>query len=474
MVYEVHDLEMNVVPLYFPGQDGQSEVMKHDAYQHQAASYASLVRVMSKFDFDIMSETWEDYDSNTFVWLPVAAAAAESDFTLDKERTTLSYIGNMSYKPNYEGAEAIVDMAPSLPDYDWCFVGRGSEEFDSSEIRGLGMVDDISPILRKTAIGLAPIFSGSGMKIKNLMYLKHGIPVLTTSVGAQGYPKSEAIIVEDDLSRWPLLIGTLAADAKRLVALSRTASEVFRRNFESAHVDNRAMMLYQHCIKNYHGSKKRVMPSIDQSQIDPHEMYWVREFRESLTSCVTEITVLRPEQQQLVVLEGLPGSGKSLLISKFAENTRARIVPEIMHHIDYTSALPYIDHDLKKYASSQYHGITIMDRGVDSTLAVESHHPTSEMYRASREATELAYQKGELRKPNAVVYLDISIDLSLDRQNAWNNPMWLDRGLLSSVEAYYNKTYRDRSDVIVIDGTQSADDVYASALVALRKAGIRI
>ena len=187
----------------------------------------------------------------------------------------------------------------------FCFVGRGSERYGSQGIDARGMVDDLTPILRSTAIGLAPIFSGSGMKIKNLTYLKHGIPVLTTSLGAQGYPVSPAMIIEDNLERWPTIIDSLLTDRKLLASLSLEAKHLFLDNFESNHVNRQLYILYDRCLADYGVRKRQLKKLVAQRDINPVEMYWIREYRETLSDLIDDPVVIPSSRQHLVILEGL-------------------------------------------------------------------------------------------------------------------------------------------------------------------------
>lgn len=473
MVYEMHDIEKEVVPLYFSEEEAALEAQKHDKFQKQACAYASLIRVMSRYDYDQIAASWKEFDDNLFVWLPVAAEAPEAGFRQNSDRQMLSYIGNMSYLPNAEGARAIVDRLTSCMKNDqFCFVGRGSECYGGRNIDAYGMVDDLSPILKRTAIGLAPIFSGSGMKIKNLTYLKHGIPVLTTSLGAQGYPISPAIIVEDDLEKWPGIITALLTDRKLLDDLSSEARNLFIDNFESNHVNRQLYILYDRCLADYSSRKRQLKAAVTQRDIDPVEMYWIREYREMLSDIVDTTVVIPSSHQHLVILEGLPGSGKSSLLTALKDRLGVATVPEMVATVDMELPIPFFDHDLKKYAMARRPGVTVMDRGVDSTLAVELADPGSKTCSLTIEAVRKAYANGHLTKPDVVIYLRVPVDVSLARQNAWNAPLWRNRVLLESVERYYQSRLVDQSNVIEIDATQDRGTVVEQVIKQLEERGL--
>jgi glycosyltransferase involved in cell wall biosynthesis len=67
-------------------------------------------------------------------------------------------------------------------------------------------VADLAPLMDRSTALLAPLRWGSGIKLKVLVALAHGCPVLCSSVAAQGIVPStstQGVVVEDDLARWP-------------------------------------------------------------------------------------------------------------------------------------------------------------------------------------------------------------------------------------------------------------------------------
>jgi len=52
----------------------------------------------------------------------------------------------------------------------------------------LGLVPDLGAVLHRAACAVAPVLAGSGLKIKMLDYLAHGLPVVATPLAAAGMP----------------------------------------------------------------------------------------------------------------------------------------------------------------------------------------------------------------------------------------------------------------------------------------------
>ncbi len=54
----------------------------------------------------------------------------------------------------------------------------------------LGRVPDLAPVLHHAALAVAPLRAGSGLKIKLLDFVAHGLGVVTTHIGAEGFADS--------------------------------------------------------------------------------------------------------------------------------------------------------------------------------------------------------------------------------------------------------------------------------------------
>jgi glycosyltransferase involved in cell wall biosynthesis len=101
----------------------------------------------------------------------------------------------MSWQPNLEGIRWFVDeVAPLLPlEYSTTIVGGFPDDnsidiHSNSRIKWVGRVDDLSPYYIDASVFIAPLKSGSGIKLKLLNSLAHAIPTVTTSIGIEGFP----------------------------------------------------------------------------------------------------------------------------------------------------------------------------------------------------------------------------------------------------------------------------------------------
>ncbi len=72
-------------------------------------------------------------------------------------------------------------LKKDIPNIKLKVVGNVCKEIDSSECEKLGVVDDLKNVYEKSDLVIAPIFLGSGLKIKLIESLSYNLPVICTS-----------------------------------------------------------------------------------------------------------------------------------------------------------------------------------------------------------------------------------------------------------------------------------------------------
>jgi len=112
-----------------------------------------------------------------------------------KERKDIMFLGGFFHKPNEDGVLWFVnDIFPfikeKIPDVKFIIVGSNPTEkiirLSSLDILVTGFVEDIAKYFQDNKVFVAPLRYGAGFKIKIAQALSYGIPVITTSIGAEG------------------------------------------------------------------------------------------------------------------------------------------------------------------------------------------------------------------------------------------------------------------------------------------------
>jgi GT2 family glycosyltransferase len=124
-----------------------------------------------------------------------------------RQPDSLLFVGNFQHRPNVEGLQRFCERIFPLiragrPQATLNIVGANApaewnQRFSGEGIRLLGHVDDIREPLSSYSVFVCPIWMGAGVRVKILEAFATGIPVVSTSFGAEGL---EAVAGEDVLA----------------------------------------------------------------------------------------------------------------------------------------------------------------------------------------------------------------------------------------------------------------------------------
>ncbi len=112
-----------------------------------------------------------------------------------KETQDLLFVGNFNHTPNCDGLtwfceEVLPRVKSKLPDVKLQVVGNRADiavaHLASDDISIEGYVPSLRQYLKTSRISVNPLRFGAGMKGKIGQALAHGLPVVTTSIGAEG------------------------------------------------------------------------------------------------------------------------------------------------------------------------------------------------------------------------------------------------------------------------------------------------
>lgn len=124
------------------------------------------------------------------------------------------YSGSYSYKPNKVAIDLLLKkIMPGIlmknPHIKLILTGGGfNREFNKKWLIDYGQIKKTKMInlLNNSALTIIPLKFGSGTRIKILEALCLGIPIITTSIGAQGIlEKNKNFIIENDLNKFSFL-----------------------------------------------------------------------------------------------------------------------------------------------------------------------------------------------------------------------------------------------------------------------------
>jgi len=132
------------------------------------------------------------------------------------------FLGSFTLPANVHSLSAFLDALPAvferIPTAKIVVVGKNTHNGIREKarrygdcVRFLDYVADISEVMSTASAMVAPISFGTGIKMKVLDALAHGLPLVSTSAGIDGTgitPGREAL-VSDDLGEYPELLSAV-------------------------------------------------------------------------------------------------------------------------------------------------------------------------------------------------------------------------------------------------------------------------
>lgn len=151
-------------------------------------------------------------------------------------------MGTLFYPPNADGVRWFMrDVLPlvrsQMPDCRLTVVGprppRDIVQYavrDPRHVAVTGYVPELEPYLERARVMVVPVRAGSGLRVRILEALARGVPVVTTTMGAEGIDvaDSEHLLIADDPGEFAGAVVRLLRDSElgsRLAAAGRRLAE---------------------------------------------------------------------------------------------------------------------------------------------------------------------------------------------------------------------------------------------------------
>jgi glycosyltransferase involved in cell wall biosynthesis len=169
------------------------------------------------------------------------------------ERADLLFIGGFLHDPNVDAALYLVnDILPLIQrDVDAHLWIVGSDpppevcRLESRRVTVTGHVPDVRDYFRKCRVFVSPIRYGAGMKGKNVHALAFGLPLVTTSVGAEGMElvDGQHALIRDDPAEFAAAVARVYRDPSLWATLAKSSGELVRERWSPAAMKRRLEQL---------------------------------------------------------------------------------------------------------------------------------------------------------------------------------------------------------------------------------------
>ncbi len=157
-------------------------------------------------------------------------------------RSGLVFVGNFNHLPNVDAVswflrEIFPKVKEKMPDMTLTIVGphlpNDIVSLKSDDIIVAGYVPKTEPYLKKARVSIAPLRYGAGMKGKIGEAMSHGLPVVTTSIGAEGMglAHGETAMIADTPESFAECVVRLCYDDGLWRRIAASSKEFIGENF---------------------------------------------------------------------------------------------------------------------------------------------------------------------------------------------------------------------------------------------------
>lgn len=180
----------------------------------------------------------EDLGARRVFVIPTVHEPATHSRRSFEDTSGLLFVGNFNHPPNVDAAkwlcEAIMPLVwEKIGDVQLTLAGANPTDdvlaLKSSRVSVTGYVPDLTQYFRRSRLFVAPLRFGAGMKGKVGHALQFGLPIVTTSIGAEGFSLSDgqnAAIVSPDAKPFADAVVDLYTNRARWLQISASASDV--------------------------------------------------------------------------------------------------------------------------------------------------------------------------------------------------------------------------------------------------------
>lgn len=157
----------------------------------------------------------------------------------------IGFLGGMDWLPNRKGVDWFIDEVwvkfykkHYKSKVRFHLAGRNFPDdlivkCEKCGARPMGEIDDALVFIAKQSVMIAPIFSGSGMRVKIIEAMSLGKAVLSTTVGAEGinYTQGENIFIADTAEDWVNILEQLLVNSTVLEEVGTNAAQLVNQDY---------------------------------------------------------------------------------------------------------------------------------------------------------------------------------------------------------------------------------------------------
>jgi sugar transferase (PEP-CTERM/EpsH1 system associated) len=174
---------------------------------------------------------------------------------------SLLFVGSMDYHANTDSvmwfAQTVwPEISRKYPSLKFNIVGRSPgrsiQSLASDKIRVTGTVDDVRPFYADALAVVVPLRVGGGTRLKILEAMAMGVPVISTTLGAEGVAAKhgQEILLADSVQEMLRALERITTDMQFRNDLAARARELVEQNYDWSSIGHRLQTVYLDLLKS--------------------------------------------------------------------------------------------------------------------------------------------------------------------------------------------------------------------------------
>jgi glycosyltransferase involved in cell wall biosynthesis len=165
----------------------------------------------------------------------------------------LLFVGKLDFRPNAQALRWFIDQVlPSLPDVRLFAVGAEPPAWlvragqHDPRVVVTGYVEDERAYFARCAAMVLPLHAGGGSRLKALVAMASGVPIITTRFGMEGIDAepSKDFLSAESASDWPPAIRRVLTDSELRSRLARSARTLVEERYDWSKLGARLRAAY--------------------------------------------------------------------------------------------------------------------------------------------------------------------------------------------------------------------------------------
>lgn len=210
-------------------------------YERKVCQWSAGVIAVSEADKEALLKLDRSLDI-TVVPNGVDCAYFEAGGSTEHKRQIV-FAGTLDYRPNIDAVAWFCDkilpvVKSHIPDVRFFVVGKSPPErltkYASPNVVFTGPVEDVRPFMAESAVYVIPMRIGGGVRFKVLEAMAAGMPVVSTSMGAEGTYAVDGmdILIADDPSTFAIRVVQLLLEPDQHSYLIERARALVKSKFD--------------------------------------------------------------------------------------------------------------------------------------------------------------------------------------------------------------------------------------------------